>query len=403
MAAVAPRTAVHADVSAALAAKGVVAEFLCDRDIAPMPEHRCVVCASIFLLDGNEYKPSETYVSGLRTIIASLPAGLQLRVYFDRSAERLPNWWDLEAEAESNPSVLLIEFIFPQLSVRGGEAHEGLMGTCVRALAAFDFASCGAVPRLILDTDSPEHALEGLALVPSLERWGYPLFFTDYACYRLRARNSEPYLESVGVHPRVMLNYVWVGAPAPASLFVDFFSCMALHKLRCQAYAEWVSRYSRPEFPPEFRTAGMLFRYGVDEFMMNAYVLRWHIDAGNTVGVFRTPTYKGAFARLPADCSGVPGGRERECERVAAVRRVEGREDTRALAERMRAFGDVFERRLACLAESAEYAADRDAIYEIRLEPGQSTASVRRTARTLPLSYVHAQPLSQPKPRRPGY
>ena len=365
---------VHHDVSRALGDHGVRASFESESPIdADASRYNYIMYASLFRFKGgNGYKNDNKYINGLLELARSTAKKkIQLRIYHDDSAKTFARWNDLKRERHEH--VCYIRYEFKDFMSKG--RHEGLLGTCVRNMAAYDFASCGEQPRIVVDIDDPAFIRKAIPLLPKLRAWDYDLFFQYMTCYYLRDRNRDPFLERHGLKPRIMNNFVWFGPGrriAGAGLGA-FFSCVLR---QCKEYAAWRGRVKQADNRADITAGHFLFRFGIDEFMMNAFVLRQYLVERRRVAVYLYAPSNEEVLKLKVDCT--KSADENKCIWVSAQRVRDHN-----LAEILRFLESdkkLFEKNLRCFQDLVQNRTDHFSVFEYSYGgPGPAEFSLEKT------------------------
>jgi hypothetical protein len=238
-----------------------------------------VVSACIFRLI-KSYKPMEKYYNGLNELvkIVNKRTNFYLRLYYDESIiSPLINdnkeWIKLFETLKLNKKVQLVKYTYPIFF--DNLYHHGLLGTIVRFVPLFE----GLHERtLIVDLDLSKTTLTyRFKIFDTFVNEITDLHFLTYACYNLNDRfnNLQPKNYNIDSWTRIVASFIIAKVKPPKSIFYNF-----LKQLENKSYpiTEFIKTIENNDKSSMSKTPSSYLYYGIDEFFINYYYLKWFID-----------------------------------------------------------------------------------------------------------------------------
>jgi hypothetical protein len=260
-----------------------------------------VISVSVFRMR-KKYRSTKIYYNGLKTMAQEIQhyfPGFYLRVYFDRSIIKESHkdeeinkeirelWKPLIKHFKTLEYVQLVKYKIPELLEKDPLYHQGLMGTLIRFLPLFNYASNNTNFVIISDIDADD----GKSILKSKSSI-YKLFLESDSQFHFKTRDCyETADRFILVEKAIDLKYVpkikyrmiasaiMSKIQFPKEIFEDFFSCLKdIHKENCK-YVDIFTTIQNDSLMNQKSVQDVGERlnlpYGIDEFFLNINLLKY--------------------------------------------------------------------------------------------------------------------------------
>ena len=240
-------------------------------------EKNILVCSSVFKLK-DSYKDWSKYADGIRTILNQIDdeyvknpdCGIVYRMYYDDSmgTEKIID------EIKQKKYCELVKYNCEPYKSEG--YHYGIFGTLMRFLPMFDSYKRDWNVYCCVDIDSPLP----LANIFKFEKSSDQFFFKTKPCYYIRKHVN---IEGMKTTDRIIASSIFSKIQFDSNIFFNFLTEFINREKPYQVFKKMLleSNYiTEDEFENRYnkfeKDNGVV--YGLDEFFINDYILRYVID-----------------------------------------------------------------------------------------------------------------------------
>lgn len=231
------------------------------------------------------YKKSNTYISGLKYTIDNISRSLPnfyLRVYYDKSIEKSPQWMKVINYAKTKPKVQLVKFEHPWFIDSEGY-HLGTFGTVVRLFPLFSNDEPNLRTILVGDVDFNEEMFP-------YWRKTYEIFKASKSQVHMYDRKCNHVSERVVRIVKLLdlpfspfLNSFWSKMRFPKTILDTFLKCMHDGKnvntaIGCKEVDIFITKTDYSKVKKANQMEVQKFMYGIDEICL-LKMLRYVLDS----------------------------------------------------------------------------------------------------------------------------